>query len=396
MIFHCNLDTPADTYTYTVEGDSQLSSNYTGLSLPYSSALTKTDYQIVPRVISRYFMGVLGTADDIAMAEFDEVKSSWGNICKTSWGDELAHMFRGVELALECQATLRVVKTHQNVYRGLILYGGMFEIQMRDKVYTPVPKDELIKELVNSNPHAAALNFIFESISYPDETIRNTEKAAVTNLRDINTQIMLRGVIGSRHAEVVKMAHRLTFPQADYLNVTSHNITMVFSAIANLSIMEHTFPLHPDAITSSSRTERLLSAFGSEVPVFRVPGGKAMSLEGRFSVRERGTTGQPEDRDIHTIGAILLPLDRAYQAFKEMKDTKKVLNPFGSRLASQASSASRIKKWEKDSGDAVIAALRAAVGAQAFVPGSASKRKADDDDIDERGTKRSAAFDMFD
>jgi hypothetical protein len=195
---------------------------------------------------------------------------------------------------------------------------------------------------------------------------------------------------------MIKKANLLAFPnsQGEFLNATAHNIANVFSAIGDQAIPESNFPLHPDAITSSDRTERLLSAFGVEIPCFRVPGGKSMSLEGKFSVRDRGSDGKPEDRDIHTIGAVLLPLDRAFANFKEMKDTKKVLNPFGSKLAGQASANSRVKKWERDSGDSVIVALRKAVGASANVPNKGgNKRTADDDDIDNRGGKRAAAFD---
>jgi len=343
-------------------------------------------------------MGCLGVNNDLAKAEFDEIRSSWGNLCKTPWGDELAHMFRGIEIALEAQATLRVVKTSLNVYRGLILYGGMYQLHAFDSVYIPVPRDELIKELQTSNPHVAALTFIYDSIIYPDQAGREQARRAATSLRDINLQIQSQGILISRRAEIVQKAQLLSFPAkaGEFLPSTAHNIDRVFSAIANPSISEADFPLHPDAIASMDRTERLLSAFGVEVPVFRIKGGKGMSLEGKFSVRERDAEGKPSDKDIHTIGAILQPLGPAYQAFKEMKDLKQVLNPFGSKLAVQASSSSRIKKWEKESGDLVISALRKAVGASANVPNrNDKKRKLDDEDLDDRGSKRAAAFDFF-
>jgi hypothetical protein len=370
----------------------------TGMSLPFSSALTKSDYAVIPRVIQRYFLGCLGVSSDLARMEFDEVKSSWGNLAKTKWGDELAHMYRGIEIALDAQATLRVVRTNQNVYRGLILYGGMFELHSQGKVYIPVPRDELIQELVMSNPHASALNFIYDCIIYPDVAGRNAAKAAATSIRDINLQIITQGYAVSRREEVLKRAHLLTFPtaQGNFLIPTAFNIGNVFTAIGDPSISELAFPLHPDAITSGNRTERLLSSFGVDIPVFMVPGGKKMSLEGKFSVRERNTKGEPEDRDIHTVGAILLPLKDAYPAFTKMKEGKHILNPFGARLSTQASSSSRIKKYEKESGDTVISALRKAVGASATGGSSNSKKRAaDDDEIDDRGGKRASGFDFF-
>jgi len=367
----------------------------TGISLPYVTALTKTDYGVIPRVVQRYFLGCLGATGPQAADSFENLKSAWGNICKTPWGDELAHMYRGIEIALEAQATLRVVKTSQNLYRGLILYGGMFALHARGEIFRPVPRADLLIEMENSNPHVAALKFIYGAIYFPDEPGRVQARESATSLRDVNLILVSQGYQSNFEQEIRKKAHALTFPGAPYLSATAHNISLVFSAIADTTIPESNFPLHPDAITSKERTERLLSAFGSEVPVFRVPAGKTMSLEGKFAVKERGPSGASEEREIHAIGGILLPLARAYPAFKEMKDAKAVLNPFGSRLAAQASSSSRIKRWEKESGDLVVAALRLAVGASALVPNGKTKRSRDEDD-DETGNKRvkPSAFDV--
>jgi hypothetical protein len=397
VLLHCNLDQEATKYNYTVTSDNDLSANFTGLYLAYSTALTKADYSVVPRVINRYFLGTLGINHALAKAEFDEIRSAWGNLCKTVWGDELAHMYRGIEVALDTQTTMRVVQTTEHVYRGIILYGGCYRLYMRDTIFIPVNKNELLAELVNSNPHTASLKFIYDSIYYPDESGRQSAMKAARTLRDVNLQIIMQGAIPQRLDEIRRKAHMLTFPgsQGEFLSATAHNITSVFGAIADSSISETGFPLHPDAITSQDRTERLLSAFGSEVPTFRVPGGKKMSLDGRFAITERGADGRPESRDLHTIGAILLPLRSAYPAFKTMKDEKAVLNPFGAKLAIQASSTSRIKKWEKESGDAIIVALRGAVGASAnATSGKGKKRVAEDNSIDDRGTKRASAFDL--
>lgn len=396
-MFHCNLTTPMATYNYHVQGNAGLSRNMTGLSLPYVEQLAKPDYGIVPRVIERYFLGTLGLNAELAKAEFDEIKASWGNICKTSWGDQLAHMYRSIELALEAQGSIRVVETSLHTYKGTIIYGGMYEFHTRDKIYKAVPHAELIVELAASNPHVSSLTFIYDSIAYPDATTRLNMTNAARSIRDVNRELTTRGFLQAREEEIIRKAHLLSFPgQSDYFAVTAYNIEKVFQAMGNATISEADFPLHPDAVTSTKRDERLLSAFGSEVPSFRVPGGKKMSLSGNFAVKMREANGKMELKDVHAIGAILVPLAKGYQDYIAMKNDQEILNPFGSRLANQASSSSIVKKWEKDTCTTVVAALRSAVGASANVPANENKkRKADDDEIDDR-YHRVDAFDFLD
>lgn len=379
FLIFANTATRFQDFQYEYEVDSDFPTGLTYLFLPFEKVLTKTDYSVIPRVIQRYFMGTLAVSAEIAALNFLDVKSNWGNLCKTSWGDILAHKFRCIEMCLQAQGSLRLIKSN-GVYKGCVIAGGMYTLTFNDTVYRPVSREEILVQIKNATPHKASLDYIFSKITYASATERANGLNACATLADVNFQIRSHGIIEAERSEIRRRAYHLQFPgDGMYLTPTAHNISRVFTAIGDASISA-VYPLHPEAIDSNFREERLLSSFGAAVPSFYVPNGKKMSLEGNFFVRERNPgNNNLEDREVHKIACVTVPLKQAYADFLKMKDSKAILNPYGAQIGKSNANTAITRSFEKESASEIVVSLRKAVGASAVSRLIVGKRKAEDD-----------------
>jgi hypothetical protein len=268
--------------------------------------------------------------------------------------------------------------------------GGLYTLSYNDKLYVPVSREEILSAVKNASPHLASLTYIFSKIHYSSDVERENAMNNCSTLADVNKQIRMKGIIEAERPEIRRRAYHLNFPgDGQYLNPSAFNIAKIFTAIGDATSVA-IYPIHPAAIDSNSREERLLSAFGANVPTFMVANGKKMSLEGSFHVRERDARGANlVNRDVKKIACVLTTLPLAYADFLKMKDTKSVLNPFGSQIGRSNANTAIARSFEDESAQNIITALRKAVGASAVVPDDSRKRKAQDD-IDDRNSKNPA------
>jgi hypothetical protein len=383
-----------DNHRYTITDPSHLPADHTGIVFPYVRVLAAPDNQIFARVFSTYFMGFLGSSQEDALDMLETLKASWGNICRTEEGFELAHMLRVVEIALQCQSHLVFKKNHSNQYEGAVLLGGMFTLKVNGSVYVPESPDLLKDRLIASSSHESSLDFILSKLVYTAPESAATVKPLIRNIKDLSFVIRSKSYNTTFESEFIAKAYQLSFRgDGNYLSATSHNITTILNAMADPNISESTFPLHPEAITSQDRDFRLLSAFGISVPDFLVPAGKKMSLEGNFTVKEDGPQGK-QTRDVHKLAVIMKDIKTAYQDLLTVKKERAVQNPFGNKLGSAASynSSGLITRFEGDHARDVITALRKFTGAKEATQNP--KRSRDADDEDDKRAKRSKLFDV--
>jgi len=339
-------------------------------------------------------MGFLGTSMEDALDMLETLKSSWGNICRTEEGFELAHQIRMIEIALQTQSHFVFKKNHSNQYEGSVLLGGMFTLKVNGSVYEPESADLLKDRLIQSSSHESSLDFILSKLVYTAPETAASVRLLIHNIKDLSFIIRSRSYNSTFESEFVAKAYQLNFRgDGNYLSPTSHNITTVLNAMSDPSVSEAPFPLHPEAITSQDRDYRLLSAFGISVPDFLVPAGKKMSLEGNFVVKEDGPKGKMT-RDVHKVAVIMKDIKAAYQDLLQVKKDRAIQNPFGNKLgtASSYNSSGLVTRFEGDHARDVITALRKFTGAKEATVNP--KRFRDEDDEDDKRAKKSKLFDV--
>jgi hypothetical protein len=339
-------------------------------------------------------MGFLGSSREEALDMLESLKASWGNICRTDAGFEMAHMLRVIEISLQAQSFCEFTKNHSNQYSGAIILGGMFSIKVNGSVFVPEPSATVVQHMKDASAHESSIDFILGKLVYSGTDTAATVKPIIRSLRDLSFAVRSRAYSALYEAEMIKKAYHISFRgDGNYLSPTSHNLTTILTAMADPNISETTFPIHPEAIFSQDRDYRLLSAFGITVPDFLVPGGKTMSLEGNFTVREDGPAGK-QTRDVHKVAVVMKDLKSAYSDLLSVKKDKAIMNPFGNKLGSAASynSSGLVTRFEGDHARDVLAALRRFTGAKENVANP--KRLRDEDEEDSKRSKKSKLYEV--
>lgn len=348
--------------------------------------------------LSNYFLYGLG--GDIAESHetFEFLRGTWGVIARTPWGYELAHMYFCLRHALSTQSTLRLLLNADMTYEGSIILGSKFSISFNgNEPIEAKDRETLVKDYAQASPHDTTLVKIFSKILYEDEMTRGSDLQIVNNYHDVRHCIARKGMTEEGRVYAKKHAHLLKFADTKpYLTFTAENISAVLEAIFDEQKSEQEFPMYPSMIIETSRRARLWSAFGPTAPSFRVIGGKVMSLEGAFEVREKEKGKDAITKSVKKLGYIIKPLDKSLQDLEETISSKNVINPHGSNVVARVSAQSLIRTLEGDSCTKVLGALRRVSGVTIMdEEGTAKGKRRNDANGDaEKANKRGRFMDF--
>lgn len=386
---HSNLPVKFKDYKPEINSSSNIPVGL-GFCLPYVRDLSLPDYRIVPAVLSRYFIGLLGEDADEAQEVFSEIKGSWGNLCRTEMGFELAHLFWSMAFAIESRSQILAIVPSSRVYTGCIVIGEGYKVDIRNRLLEPCTRSDLVNAYSQLSPHDSSLAKIYWLLTFSADEARIQARDACNSFQQLRSDIANHPFRMDKEAEIEKLAMQLAFPGGEPLSPTPYNVAVILGAIADETKSEDQFPLYPRCVTENDRTVRLLSAFGMYAPSFLVPGGKQMMLDKPFEVSVGGKRGGGDDsRKIVTkIGYIMKPLDQAVADLAKVKEIKAVHNPHGSNIMGRTSANSLIRSAETDNASSIIFALRMYTGTSVSDVVAGKKRARDEGVMGEGSKKR--------
>lgn len=391
-----NVPTPFDQFSYTIKGPSDLPADTTGMLFPYNSDLALPDRETITSFLYRHMFYSFGASREDAESAFLEFKSSWGSAAGTTWENELTHMYFVLGVAIEAQATVRVMIDNASRYQGSIILGGGFSVTLPAGSYHPLSPSALRTTLPKATPHLSALATIFSSIGFASNEVRKTRRESCSSIHQIRAAISETGILETKMIELKEALHLVSFPDDErYLAPTAANIKSILDAMADTDTDLTRFPMYPPMVIESDRRLRLLSAFGPNAPSFRVPGGKEMRLDTSFSTSRRGAGGRTETVAVSKLACILKPVREAYADLSTVIVNQAILNPYGSSVVNRISSQSLLRTYESDSAKMILESLRRVSGISDLivVSASASKRKGDDMEQDD-ASKRPRVFEL--
>lgn len=339
--------------------------------------------------MNHYFIKCLGDTTEDIVEGFNDFRQGWGNIRRTRTGVMMSVLAVAIQVAIRAQAQA-VPLFLQGRFSGVVISGGGFTINLERVVYRPVSYANLKSEIPKVDTHAVSLRRIRQLQA------TDAAKAAVDG---VTTMGQLRAVLlstwtieSTNKDEILKAAKGLNFGEKHW-GINVNTLTNAFSLIVNTTQSLDLLPIHYTQIYETERSRVVWSCFGGMAPTFRIPGGRALSLEGPMVTMMRGRDGKKQpSAEISKVACRNVVLEVALRDLDMMMERKEILNPFATPNQ-RVSQMNQDRFFTSDDGKAVIAGLRSIckVSAQDL---SNRKRKASEIGEDEPGRKRGRAFEI--
>lgn len=363
--------------------------NREGLFVPYIEALHHFDDKTVLNLINDYFLKCLGDTTEDIVERFNEFRQGWGNIKRSRTGVMMSVLAVSIDIAIRAQAQAVPVFL-QGRFAGIIISGGAFTVNLERICYRPVSYASLVAEIPKVDTHATSVARI---IRLQGTEAVKTEVQAATSMSALRTILLRSWTIESTHKEeVLKAAKGLNYGEKHW-NINVNTLSSAFSLIVNTATNLTDIPIHYSCLFETERAKVVWSCFGGMAPTFRIPGGRALSLEGQMVAQIRGRDGKKQPTsEITKVACRNVILEVALRDLEMMMDKKEILNPFATPNQ-RVSQMNQDRFFSGDDGKTVIAGLRSICKISASDL-SKGKRKASEVLDDEPGRKRGRAFDI--
>jgi hypothetical protein len=250
-----------------------------GLIGKFVPALAIPDPNIITDVLAKYFMRLLGEDQDEQHELLCELKRGVGLLRLTRLGDELAHLYKCIELSIECRCGM-VPFFSGSTYEGSVLMGGegcRISWPSEDRILEFLKKDDLKLEYKRASGHSIALAEIAEV--FPELT-RPAVKTVET-MMGLRALCLVTQLTADENAFIVSRAADLTFSDEPHWVVNPANIKRAFQLISGEKPLEPNIPITRQCLFSKDPVLLGLSVFGEEgAPSWNIPSGALKSLKG--------------------------------------------------------------------------------------------------------------------
>lgn len=245
--------------------------NSSGIYAPYVKELAVSDPNTVPNLLNTYFLRSLASDAHGMFDTMERIKSAWGLISTTDFGNEVTHFCKCIEIALTAQATVYPV-FYDEVYEGTVICGTGYSINFNGEVLKPLAYAELQEVVSKSSSHTVAIKNI--------ERVTKYDLTGVTTIRELSDAIKGAKLDDLARQEVVKDARKLSF-RGRYWSTSAFHIKQMMALLSSDKEIPVDTPMHPDFIFTSDRIESVLSAFGHQAPSLMIPNGKKCDLNSK-------------------------------------------------------------------------------------------------------------------
>jgi len=246
-----------------------------GLLFPYFPGLIQPDPVSINSIILRRFYPLLGSTHEECQSAYSDIRHGVNSLSSTSQGMELAHIFLGIDLALESQSRCFLM-TDSTGYRGFALLGARFAIFSGAKWYAPEESGKLLVAARRMDPHRAAVEDIVEKLAkikvdgkYSgmvnekmfDEPETLADELALLKVDEIEKDIV---------RELDRLVRSLNYMGSGYLTQNPQMISEMLTTLSCSTPMVLERPTHFPSITApfKDRIFQALSKFGPEAPSF--------------------------------------------------------------------------------------------------------------------------------
>jgi len=134
-----------------------------GLLFPYFHGIISPDPAFLRQTVIAYFLRNLGSDDQSPRDAYKSFRAAISPYAHTPEGVIMTHIFKGVEIALDCQAVLQLIIDGDN-YLGFVVLGAKFHVFAFGAWVRPLDPVELAQELQAIQTHEDLLEMLAVSM----------------------------------------------------------------------------------------------------------------------------------------------------------------------------------------------------------------------------------------
>jgi len=277
-----------------------------------------------------------------------------------------------------------------------VIMGSGFTIDAEGVERNPVPYSNLVATMKKTDLHALAMVKIVSKVGGLDEAGR-VKWYALQSMGRLRVWLLRSWAREVAKDEAIAAAKHLRFRGEASWNINSNTLVRAIELIRNTELSLEDLPIHHSMIFEEDRKKVVWSCFGYMAPSFRVPGGRAFSLEKEMMAVARGPKGGKLPAvPVAKIACRNVVLPIAFRDLEEMIEKKEILNPHGQ--PNQRTSQMNLDKFfSGEECRSIVGSLRSLCGVTS-ADLSKGKRKAGELDYgdEERKKKMPAGFSLFD
>jgi hypothetical protein len=389
-----HLARPASRRVPTFKIDELFTDSTEGLWFPFEMELAQTDSDGPIPLLSGLLYRNLGETPEKASLHLDQIKSAWGLIKRTDVGNQLAHLFRCFELAIQSQTGIRVL-TSADVYEGVVLVGHRFVITTQNSVIRSLSKGALQVDMSSFKTHLVALAEIAKVFSGMDVDGDSVEDQ-ITSLVELRRLILAKKDMKTEELKgIQESAQRLRFPRRRW-QASPVNIGAMIDILAGKRELDSTVPISAEVIDEKDLLKVVLSAFGKVAPSFTIPDGRVIDLKKPLPVpinkviegkgKKPARTVVTNDQDL-SIQVRLVEQENAYADWKWLIKNAKY------RVASlQTARANGYKVWKGAERAIMFSGLQSIINKEATVSGGSRDEDVEEDKVKKGKVKVDSTF----
>jgi len=312
---------------YLIPGDIS-SIKAPGRIFKFHPQLALPDPNIIGDIIGRHFLAGLGDSYEDQLENLDLLKTGIAGLRLTRVGEELSHLYKCLEIAIEASTGCVPIFSRRN-YEGCVLMGGSSKrnFLINGSSYPLLTEIELKNDMLSVSDHDASLQYISSLFPLDDRTaVRNT--SSMFGLRELCSTLVATQDIRD---EIIRKASLLDYGIEQWV-INPSNLKECMNLIASPSDLASGHPIGRMSLFSKDPVLVALSCFGEKTsPSWDIPNGIQVSLSKPNppslplpKARERGSSSKGEISDAAWVMVIRqTDLFSAVEEFKRMASTLK-------------------------------------------------------------------------
>jgi hypothetical protein len=268
-----------------------------GLLMKFEPRLASPDINLVGDILGRLFLKSLGDSLEEQLELLETLKAGLGLLRLTRVGEELTHLYKCLEIAVDCNAGMIPIFDGSR-YEGSLVAGGPGATILAGGKRWPFQTVASLKnDFLTFSSHASALTAIGNlfPVDFKERVL------ACRSMFDLRELCLLATFSQSDRDEIVRKAANLDFGRPSWV-ISPSRLKDALSLIANMVNLNETYPIGRLALFSKDPVTVALSTFGEKsCPSWDIPQGTACSIKKAtppsppVSINRKGAKGDISD-----------------------------------------------------------------------------------------------------